>query len=57
MNKTDYNNIMEKMIDDGIKNKIYEETIDNTLKDFKNFQDFLYSNFKYYENYDGWLIL
>ena len=40
------------MIDDGIKNKIYEETTDNTLKDLKNFQDFLYRNFKDYENYD-----
>ena len=25
MNKIDYNNIMHKMIDEGIKNKIYEE--------------------------------
>ena len=41
MDKTDYNNIIQKMIDDGIKNKIYEETTDNTLKDFKNFQNFL----------------
>ena len=29
------------MIDDGIKNKIFDETTDNTLKDFKNFQNFL----------------
>ena len=33
MNRTDYN-IMQKMIDDGIKNKIHEETTDNILKDF-----------------------
>ena len=52
MNITDYNNIMQKMINDGIRNKIYEETVDNTLKDSKNFQEFLYRNFKYYENYD-----
>ena len=52
MNRTNYNNIMQKMIDDGIKNKIYEETTDSTLKDLKNFQDFLYRNFKDYENYD-----
>ena len=52
MIRTNYNNIMQKMIDDGIKNKIYEETTDNTLKDLKNFQDFLYRNFKDYENYD-----
>ena len=35
-----------------IKNKIYEETADNTLKDLKNLQEFLYRNFKDYENYD-----
>ena len=29
------------MIDNGIKNKIYEETADNTLKDLKTFQEFL----------------
>ena len=34
MNRTYYNNIMQKMIDDGFKNKIYEGTTDNTLKDF-----------------------
>ena len=33
MNRTDYNNIMPKVIDDGIKNKIYKETTDNILKD------------------------
>ena len=38
INRIDYNNIMQKMIDDGIKNKIYEETTDNTLKYLKNCQ-------------------
>ena len=52
MNWTDYNKIMQKMIHDGIKNKIYEEAIDNTLKALKFFQEFLYSNFNNYENYD-----
>ena len=52
MNKIDYNNIMQKMIDDGIKNKTYEETADSTLKDLKKFQEFVYRNFKDYENYD-----
>ena len=37
MNRIDCNNIMQKMIDDGIKNKLHEETADNTLKDLKNF--------------------
>ena len=40
------------MIDNVIKNKIYEETADNTLKDSKTFQEFLYRNSKDYENYD-----
>ena len=30
------------MIDDGIKNKIYEQRADNTLRDLKIFQDFSY---------------
>ena len=37
------------MINDRIKNKIYEETADNTLKDLKYFQEFLRRNFKDYE--------
>ena len=52
MNRTDYNNIMSKIIDDGIESKIFEESTDNTLKDLKNFQEFLYRNFKDYENHD-----
>ena len=32
---------MQKMIDNEIKNKIYEDTADNTLKDLKNFQEIL----------------
>ena len=43
---------MQKMIDDGIKNKMYEETANDTLKDLKNFPKFLLRNFKNYENYD-----
>ena len=52
MNRTDYNNIMQKIADDGIKSKIYEVTTDNNLKNLKFLQEFLYSNFKDYENYD-----
>ena len=52
MNRIDYNNTMQKIIDDGIKSKIYEETADHTFKDLKNFQEFLYRNFKDYGNYD-----
>ena len=29
------------MIHDGIKNKIHQQKADNTLKDFKSFQEFL----------------
>ena len=34
MNRIDYNNIMQKMIDDGIKNKIYEEIADKIFRSF-----------------------
>ena len=35
-----------------MKNKIQEETTDNTLKDLENIQDFLYRNFKDPDKYD-----
>ena len=38
INRIDYNNIMQKVIDDVIKTKIYEQTADNTLKDWKNYE-------------------
>ena len=53
MNRVDFNNIMQNVIYDGITNKIHEETTDNTLKDLKIFEEFLYRNFKDYENYDN----
>ena len=34
MNRIGYNNIMQKIIDHGIKNNIHEERPDNILKDF-----------------------
>ena len=37
MNRTDYNNIVQKF-DDGIKNKIYEEGTGN-IKDYENYDD------------------
>lgn len=46
MSRVDYNNIVQTMIDNGMKNKIYEETVVNTLKDLRNFQEFLYRNFQ-----------
>ena len=38
---------MQKMIDDGIKNKIHDQETNNTLKDLKNPDEFLHRNFKY----------
>ena len=52
INTINYNDIIKKVIVDGIKNKIYQETPDNTPKDLKFFQEFLYRNFKDYESYD-----
>ena len=40
INRIDYSNIMQKMIHDGIKNKIHQQKADNTLKDLKTFQEF-----------------
>ena len=38
---------MQKMIDDGIKNKIHDQETNNTLNDLKNPDEFLHRNFKY----------
>ena len=46
MDKVRYVNKLNEMIEEGIKNGIYEETEDTTLKDLKRFQDFLSRNFK-----------
>ena len=51
MNRSDYIEKPEVMIDSGIKKGIYEVTTDSTLQDLKRFRDFLYRNFKDYENY------
>lgn len=52
MNKSDYIEKLQKMIDEGIKDKIYEPTTDETLSDLQHFQSFLYRNFFKYEKYD-----
>ena len=39
------------MIEEGIHKGVYEKSVDNTFKDLKRFQDFLYRNFRNYENY------
>ena len=38
MNKSDYQNKMQQMINDAIHDDIYKVTVDNTLDDFKTFK-------------------
>ena len=52
MDKVDYVTKMEEMIKNGIQKGVYVETEDNTLRDLKHFQDFLYRNFKNNEHYN-----
>ena len=52
IDKTDYQDKLQKMIDDGIKNGIYKVAKDNTIKDLKLFKSFLYRNFRKYELYE-----
>ena len=51
MDKCDYIQKLEDMIEEGISKGTYERTDDTTLQDLKRFQDFLYRNFYYYINY------
>ena len=46
MQRADYINKLETMIEEGIANGKYVATEDNTLKDLKSFQDFLTWNLK-----------
>ena len=56
MNKSDYQNKMQQMIHDGIRDGIYKVTADNTLDDLKTFKSFLYRNFYgKYEHYEKML--
>ena len=45
MNKSDYQNQMQQMMNDGIGDGIYKVTVDNTLDELKTFKSFLYHNF------------
>ena len=55
MNKTDYQNKVNSMIEEGIQQRKYNITDDTTLKDLEHFQDFLYRNFKDHKYYkDMW---
>ena len=40
MQKDDYNDKIQQMIDEGIKNGIYTHTEDKTLNNLRKFQDF-----------------
>ena len=51
MDKCDYIQKLEDMIEEGISKATYERTDDTTLQDLKSFQDFLYRNFYNYVNY------
>jgi len=46
MQRANYVNKLESMIEEGIADGKYVLTEDNTLKDLKSFQDFLTRNFK-----------
>ena len=52
VDKTDYQDKLQKMVDDVIKNGIYKVAEDNTLKHLKLFKSFLYRNFRKYEHYE-----
>ena len=52
IDKTDYHDKLQKMVDDGIKNGIYKVAKDNTIKDLKLFKSFLFRNFRKYELYE-----
>ena len=50
--KIDYQDQLQKMVDDDIKSGIYKATEDNTVIDLKLFKSFLYRNFRKYEHYE-----
>ena len=51
MNRSDYTEKREGMIEEGVKKGTYKKTEDTTLQDLKKFQDFLYRNFYTYKHY------
>ena len=52
LNKTDYIEKLENMVKEGICKRTYTLTEDNTIKDLKNFKQFLKRNFKGYDKLD-----
>ena len=53
MSKNDYQNKMQQIMNDGIRDGIYKVRVDNTLDDLKTFEGFLHCNFYgKYEHYE-----
>ena len=52
LNKSDYIKKVNKIIEEGMEQGKYIETIDTTQSDLKHFQDFLYRHFKRSEHYN-----
>ena len=52
LNKSDYIRKVNNIIEEGMQQGKYIETIDTTQSDLKHFQDFLYRHFKRSEYYD-----
>ena len=52
MNKQDYIEKLEDMLNEGIKRGTYERSTDTTKHDLETFQSFLYRNFKNHPSYD-----
>ena len=53
LNKIDYTNKVQKMINDGIQQGKYIECSDNILKELQSFQSFLYRHFKDRPEYES----
>ena len=53
LNRTDYQNNVNNMINEDILEGKYIEAVDNTHKDLKRFQDFLYRNLNKLEQYEN----
>ena len=49
LNKTDYIDKLENIVKEGIDKGTYTLTENNTIKDLKNFNEFLKRNFKGYD--------
>ena len=52
MNRQDYFQKLEDMLNKGIKRETYERSTNTTKQDLETFQSFLYRNFKNHPSYD-----